>query len=281
VSCFGGIEAGGSKFICGVGTGPADIQTIQFPTTLPAETIGRAVEFFRSHGPLTAVGIASFGPIDPNLQSPRFGYITSTPKQDWRNYDFVGAIRRALAVPVAFDTDVNAAAVAEHRWGASRGVSNFIYVTVGTGIGGGAIIGGRLIHGRLHPEMGHVRIPHDLVRDPFAGNCPYHGDCLEGLASGPAIQARWGLAGNLLPDGHRAWDLEAEYLALGIANWSFTLAPELVILGGGILNRAELLPKIRERLAGVLNGYGEPPTLAPPGLGPLSGVLGAIALAST
>ncbi|HTW66254.1 MAG TPA: ROK family protein [Bryobacteraceae bacterium] len=281
MSCFGGIEAGGSKFICGVGTGPADIQTIQFPTTLPAETIGRAVEFFRSHGPLTAVGIASFGPIDPNLQSPRFGYITSTPKQDWRNYDFVGAIRRALAVPVAFDTDVNAAAVAEHRWGASRGVSNFIYVTVGTGIGGGAIIGGRLIHGRLHPEMGHVRIPHDLVRDPFAGNCPYHGDCLEGLASGPAIQARWGLAGNLLPDGHRAWDLEAEYLALGIANWSFTLAPELVILGGGILNRAELLPKIRERLAGVLNGYGEPPTLAPPGLGPLSGVLGAIALAST
>jgi fructokinase len=281
VACFGGIEAGGSKFVCGIGTGPADLQTIEFPTTQPAETIARAVEFFRSRGPLTAVGIASFGPIDPNPQSPTFGYITSTPKQDWRNCDFSGTVRRALGVPVAFDTDVNAAAVAEFRWGAARGIRNFVYVTVGTGIGGGAMVNGRVIHGRSHPEMGHVRIPHDRIRDPFPGNCPYHGDCLEGLAAGPAIEARWGEPGKLLPDDHSAWDLEAEYLALGIVNWTSTLAPERMILGGGIMNRQELFGKIRTRVAELLNGYMEPPVLVAPGLGPLSGVLGAIAMAST
>jgi fructokinase len=281
VACFGGIEAGGSKFVCGVGTGPMDIRTIEFPTTQPAETIARAVEFFQGGGPVSGIGIASFGPIDPNPQSPTFGYITSTPKQGWRNCDFAGAVGRALKVPVAFDTDVNAAAVAEHRWGAASGVSNFIYVTVGTGIGGGAMVEGRLIHGRLHPEMGHVRIPHDRARDPFRGNCPYHEDCLEGLAAGPAIEARWGAAGEHLPDGHPAWDLEADYLALGIVNWTCTLAPERMILGGGIMKRKELLAKIEVRVGAILNGYMESPQLAPPGLGPISGVLGAIALAST
>jgi fructokinase len=277
---FGGIEAGGTKFVCAVGSGPADIQTFEFPTTQPAETIGRAVDFLRAHAPVAAVGIASFGPIDPHPGSPTFGYITSTPKRDWRNCDFAGAVGRALGVPVAFDTDVNAAALAEFRWGAARGLSNFIYVTVGTGIGGGAMEDGRLLHGRSHPEMGHVRIPHDLLRDPFPGNCPYHGDCLEGLAAGPAIEARWGQAGPRLPDGHAAWDLEAEYLALGILGWTCTLAPERVILGGGIMGREELLPKIRVRLAELLNGYMEPPDLAAPELGQRAGVLGAIALAN-
>jgi fructokinase len=280
VACFGGIEAGGTKFVCAVGSGPGDIETFEFPTAQPRETIERAVEFFRARPPVAAVGIASFGPIDPNPQSPTFGYITSTPKLDWRNYDFAGAIGGALGVPVAFDTDVNAAALAEWRWGAARGVTNFIYVTVGTGIGGGAMMDGRLLHGRLHPEMGHVRIPHDCVRDPFPGNCPYHGDCLEGLAAGPAIQARWGQSGKLLPDGHAAWDLEADYLALGIVNWACTLAPERIILGGGIMGRKELWPKIGARVAGLLNGYIEAPSLVPPELGPLAGVLGAIALAT-
>jgi fructokinase len=263
-----------------VGTGPADIETTEFPTTQPDETIARAVEFFRARPEIAAIGIASFGPIDPNLESPTFGYITSTPKAGWRNCDFAGAIGRALGVPVAFDTDVNAAALAEHRWGAARGLANFIYVTVGTGIGGGAMLDGRLLHGRLHPEMGHVRIPHDRLRDPFAGNCPYHGDCLEGLAAGPAIEARWGQPGNLLPDGHAAWTLEGEYLALGILNWTVTLAPQRIILGGGIMQRRELLPKIPVRLAELLNGYMDPPDLALPELGTRAGVLGAIALAT-
>jgi fructokinase len=266
--------------VCAVGSGPADIQTFEFPTTQPGETIARAVAFFRGSAPVAAVGIASFGPIDPNPRSPTFGYITSTPKRDWKNCDMAGAVGRALAVPVAFDTDVNAAALAEYRWGAGGGLGSFIYVTVGTGIGGGAMLDGRLLHGRSHPEMGHVRIPHDRLRDPFPGNCPYHGDCLEGLAAGPAIEARWGRPAELLPEGHAAWDLEAEYLALGIVSWTCTLAPERVILGGGVMGQGELLGKISVRLAELLNGYMEPPNLAAPELGQRAGVLGAIALAN-
>jgi fructokinase len=280
VPYFGGIEAGGSKFVCAVGSGPADLQTFEFPTTQPSETIARAVEFFRGRAPVAAVGIASFGPIDPDPGSPAFGYITSTPKQAWRNCDIAGEVGRALGVPIAFDTDVNAAALAEFRWGAGRGLVSFIYVTVGTGIGGGAMLDGRLLHGRSHPEMGHVRTPHDRVRDPFPGNCTYHGDCLEGLAAGPAIEARWGQSGRLLPDGHAAWDLEAEYLALGILSWTCTLAPERIILGGGVMEREELLPKIRARVAELLNSYMEPPDLVPPELGRRAGVLGAIAMAN-
>jgi fructokinase len=277
---LGGIEAGGSKFKCATGTGPEDAEITEVPTTTPQETIARVVEFFASREPVQAVGIASFGPIDPNPQSPTFGYITSTPKFGWRNFDFAGAVQGALGIPVAFDTDVNAAALAESRWGAARGSRSFLYVTVGTGLGAGAFIDGRLLHGRLHPEMGHIRIPHDRARDPFAGHCPYHGDCLEGLAAGPAIQARSGQSPDLLPDGHAAWDLEAEYLALGIANWTCTLSPEQIILGGGVMQRAELFPKIRSRIAELLNGYVELPDIVPPGLGTRSGVLGALALAA-
>src|SRR5277367_3979639 len=278
---LGGIEAGGSKFLCAAGSGPSDAQISEFPTTTPDETIARVADFFRSREPVSAIGIASFGPIDPDPESPTFGYITSTPKLDWRNFDFAGAVRRALGTPIVFDTDVNAAALAESRWGAARGLRSFLYVTVGTGLGGGAFIDGRLLHGRLHPEMGHIRIPHDRVRDPFPGNCPYHNDCLEGLAAGPAIQARWGQAGHLLPVSHAAWDLEAEYLALGIVSWTCTLSPQRVVLGGGIMRREELFPKIRTRVADLLNGYLEPPEIVPPELGVRAGVLGAIALADS
>jgi fructokinase len=277
---LGGIEAGGSKFRCATGTGPEDAEITEFPTTTPQETIARVVEFFTSREPVQAIGIASFGPIDPNPKSPAFGYITSTPKLGWRNFDFAGAVQGALRIPVAFDTDVNAAALAESRWGAARGSRSFLYVTVGTGLGAGAFIDGRLLHGRSHPEMGHIRIPHDRARDPFPGHCPYHGDCLEGLAAGPAIEARWGQLPDLLPDGHAAWDLEAEYLALGIASWTCTLSPEQIILGGGVMQRAELFPKIRSRVAELLNGYVELPGIVAPGLGTRSGVLGAIALAA-
>jgi fructokinase len=278
---LGGIEAGGTKFVCAVGTGPSDLQSTEIPTTSPAQTIERAVTFFRAHQPLNAIGIGSFGPVDPRPESPTFGYITSTPKQAWRNFDFAGAIRDALGIPVAFDTDVNAAALAEHRWGAARNLASFLYITVGTGVGGGGMLDGRLLHGRIHPEMGHVRVPRDCDRDPFPGNCPYHGDCLEGLIAAPAIEARWGMPAHLLPADHPAWDLEAHYLALGLANWIFTLSPQRVILGGGIMQHSELYPMLCQKLGALINRYIEMPDIVPPTLGTRAGVLGAIALAES
>jgi fructokinase len=270
---LGGIEAGGTKFVCGVGTGPGDLETIHIPTTSPEATTAAAAEFLGKHA-LEAVGIASFGPV--NLAT---GFITSTPKTAWRNFDLAGAIRKALGVPVGFDTDVNGAALGEARWGAAQGVSDFVYLTVGTGIGGGAMVDGRLLHGLAHPEMGHTRIPHDTARDPFAGVCPFHGDCLEGLASGPAIEARWGMpAPDLAPD-HPAWALEAHYLALALANWMYTLSPKLILLGGGVAEQSQLFGQIRKELAGILNGYIQGCEIAPPGLGSRAGVLGALALA--
>ena len=209
---YGAIEAGGAKFVCGVGTGPEDLQSVRIPTTSPAETVAAAVAWLRQYE-VRAVGIGSFGPVDLDHESATFGHITRTPKAGWRNYDLAGAVRRALGVRVGFNTDVNAAALAESRWGAGRGVADFLYVTVGSGIGGGAFVSGRLLHGATHPEMGHIRIPHDWVRDPYAGACPFHGDCLEGLASGPAIEGRWRRAAADLPDDHPAWELEAHYLA--------------------------------------------------------------------
>jgi fructokinase len=204
---YGGIEAGGTKFVCAVGSGPHDVRAeARFPTTNPAETIGRAIDFFRRQaGPgLAAIGIASFGPVDPSPGSPTFGYITTTPKPGWANTDLAGPVGRALGVPVGFDTDVNGAALGEYRWGAAQGCDTFVYLTVGTGIGGGGMAGGKLMHGLLHPEMGHMRLPHDLAADPFPGICPFHSDCLEGLASGPAIEARWSQRAETLPPDHPA-----------------------------------------------------------------------------
>jgi len=278
---FAGIEAGGTKFVCASGTGPDDLDCAEIPTTTPDETIRRVAAFFEPRQPFDAIGIGSFGPVDPNPDSPTFGFITSTPKLAWRNFDFAGAIRHALHIPVAFDTDVNAAAIGEHRWGAAQQLNTFLYITVGTGIGGGGMANGRPLHGKTHPEMGHIRIPRDPRRDPFAGNCPYHRDCLEGLAAAPAIEARWHAAPHLLPANHPAWDLEAEYLALGILNWTLALSPQRIILGGGILSRSELLPLIKTKLSALLNGYVDPPEIVPPALGRRAGVLGAIALAQS
>ena len=277
----GGIEAGGSKFVCAVGSQPDDLQVGEIPTTTPEETIQRTVAFFQEHQPVGAIGIGSFGPIDPNPTSPTFGYITATPKLAWRNFNFAGAIRDALGVKVAFDTDVNAAALGEFRWGAAQHLDTFLYLTVGTGVGGGGMVNGRLMHGRTHPEMGHIRIPHDRDQDPFPGSCPYHGDCLEGLACAPAIRARWGQAGETLPDDHPAWDLEAHYLALGIASWICTLSPERIVLGGGVLRHKKLYPLVESKVSALLNDYVEAPEIVPPLLGARAGVLGAIALALT
>ncbi len=295
MTLYGGIEAGGTKFVCAVGTGPDDLRAeVRFPTTTPQETIRQALDFFREQQAylgetLRAVGIASFGPVDLHPDSPTFGYITSTPKPGWQNVDLAGEIRRSLNVPVGFDTDVNGAALAEGLWGAAQGLDTFIYITVGTGIGGGGMVGGRLIHGMLHPEMGHIRIPHDWQADPFAGTCPYHGDCLEGLACGPAIEARWGARPEDLPPDHPAWALEAHYLALALANFICTLSPQRIILGGGVMRQHHLFPRIRAKVPKLLNGYIRTrPILdeeemrayiVPPALGARAGVLGAIALA--
>lgn len=282
---FGGIEAGGTKFVCGVGSGPDDLETAQFPTTSPAETLDKVIGFFKQHT-VSAVGIASFGPVDLDVSSPNFGHVTSTPKTGWANCDLLGHVKSALRVPAGFDTDVNAAVLGEARWGAARGLKDAVYITIGTGVGGGALVGGRVAHGLVHPEMGHLRIPHD-IRDSFAGNCPYHGDCFEGLASGPAIQARWGKPARELPPDHPAWPLEAHYIALGLVNLAVSLSPRRFLLGGGVMQQPHLFALVREDFARLLNGYvqhrdileGLDEYIQPPQLGNQAGVLGALVLA--
>ncbi|HUK27758.1 MAG TPA: ROK family protein [Candidatus Acidoferrales bacterium] len=290
MSIFGGIEAGGTKFVCAIASGPDDIKSeTSFPTTTPDETIDRAIAFLqRNHESLSSVGIGSFGPVDLDRTSQTFGYITTTPKKGWRYTDFAGRVRRALKVPVIFDTDTNAAGLAEATWGAAQGLNTFVYVTVGTGIGGGGMVNGEALHGLSHSEVGHLRVPHNWAEDPYAGACPFHGDCLEGLAAGPALAGRWGQRGESLPPDHPAWQLEAHYLALGLANVIYTLSPQRIILGGGIMKQPSLLPLIRREVLSTLNDYLEIPAIkerineyiVPPALGDKAGVLGAIALAS-
>ena len=288
----GGIEAGGTKFVCAVGSGPDDIRDqVRIPTTTPTETISDAIRFFEAQtaklGRLSAIGIASFGPIDPRRGSPTFGYITSTPKPGWGNTDFAGSVERALRIPVGFDTDVNVAALGEWRWGAGQGVDNLIYLTIGTGIGGGGLVNGKLMHGLVHPEMGHIRIPHDFRADPYPGHCPFHGDCLEGLACGPAMSERWKQASERLPGDHPAWALEAHYLALALVNFICTLSPERIVLGGGVMSQPQLIGLIRQEVRQLLNQYVQSPAILSrideyivlPGLADRSGVLGAFALA--
>ena len=285
---LGGIEAGGTKWVCAVGTGPDDLRAeTTFPTTTPGGTIGEAVAFLEREGPVDAVGIGSFGPVDLRPSSPTWGFVTTTPKPGWANTDLAGEVGRRLGVPVGFDTDVNAAALGEGRWGAARGLDTFCYVTVGTGIGGGAVAGGSVVHGLLHPEFGHLRIPHDTVADPFPGSCPYHGDCWEGLAAGPAIEGRWGKRGEELVGVDAVWKLEARYLALGLVSVISILSPQRIVLGGGVLGTPGLLERVRGEVVGLLAGYLDSPALTagmdeyvvPPALGGRSGVLGALALA--
>jgi fructokinase len=280
MSLFAAVEAGGTKFVCGLATGPGDLVQSSFPTATPVETVARAVEWFRGRPPASALGIASFGPVDLDPRSATHGFITSTPKPGWANFDIAGEFSRALGIPVAIDTDVNAAVLSEARWGAARGVEDAVYITVGTGIGGGALAGGRLVHGLVHPEMGHMRIPHDCAADPFPGGCPYHRDCLEGLAAGPTIEQRWGMKADELPPDHPAWGLEAGYLAFAAANLVCTLSPRRIIMGGGVMQQAHLCPLIRTRLAAILNDYVAIPEVVPPALGQNAGVLGGIALAA-
>lgn len=288
---YGGIEAGGTKWVCAVGTGPDDIRAeTRFPTTTPLETLGRAIAFFRAAQVdelLEVLGVGSFGPVDLDLTSPTYGFITTTPKPGWAQTAVAAPLQQALGVRVAFDNDVNVAALGENRWGAAQDCAYTVYITVGTGIGAGVLIAGQLLHGLVHPEVGHLRLPHDWQRDPFPGNCPYHGDCLEGLASGPALAKRWGQPAETLPPDHPAWPLQAHYLALALVNLICTLSPQRIVLGGGVMSQPQLFTLIRSEVQRLLNGYVQAPAilehidqyLVPPALGGRSGVLGAIALA--
>jgi fructokinase len=289
---FGGIEAGGTKFVCLVGKGPDQlVEEKRFPTTTPAETIRQSVNFFAPYtrsGDLEAVGIASFGPVDLNPQSTTYGYITTTPKSGWRQVDLRGKIHRELKVPVTIDTDVNAAAIGEQFWiPENRLLDPFVYITIGTGIGVGVIVNGSPLHGLIHPEAGHFTIPHDQHRDPFPGVCPFHGDCLEGLASGPSMKKRWGQNAEALPDSHPAWDLETEYIALALVNLIYAYSPQRIILGGGVAQHPGFHMAVRHKVLQHLNGYIQSTLvlekideyIVPPELGNRSGSLGAIALA--
>jgi len=289
---YGGIEAGGPKFVCMVGRGPQEIRAeVRFPTTTsPAETIARAVVFFKQQAQtvnLVAMGVGSFGPVDLDPASPTFGYITNTAKPGWPNTNIVGLLQAELGLPVVIDTDVNVAAFGEYRWGAAQALDPSLYLTIGTGIGGGAVCGGKPLHGLMHPEMGHMLVPHERNLDPFAGVCPFHGDCLEGLASGPAMNERWGQPSETLPDDHPAWDLEAFYLASALVNLTLICSPRRIVLGGGVMQRETLFPRVWGKTQQFLKGYIQSPQIieaidryiVPPALGNQAGVLGAIALA--
>jgi fructokinase len=288
----GAVEAGGTKMVCAVGSGPDDVRdVVRFPTEGPRETLAAVVDWFRGwerrHGRrIQALGYGTFGPCDPDPTSPGYGRITTTPKPGWSGADVVGTLRAALGVPIGFDTDVDAAALAELRWGALRGTRTGVYLTVGTGIGGGVVADGRVLHGMLHPEIGHVRVPRDPRVDPYPGRCPFHGDCVEGLASGPANAERWGAPGADLPPEHPAWALEAGYLAHLCATLVCTLSPERIVLGGGVMAQEHLFALLRPEVQRLLNGYvatrqileGIDAYLVPPALGDRAGVVGALAL---
>lgn len=283
---IGAIEAGGTKIVCGIGNEKGEIlERIHFPTETPEVTLRKIVDFFRNH-PVAAIGIGSFGPIDVNPDSPTYGHVTTTPKPGWNGFDFLGTMKREIPVPYGWDTDVNAAVLGEARWGAAQGLTNCLYYTVGTGVGVGVLAEGRLVHGLVHPEGGHV-----LVRrhpeDTFEGFCPYHGaDCLEGMAAGPAIERRWGIKAHELPADHKAWEWEADYLGQAIASAVLLLSPQKVILGGGVMKQTQLFPLIRQQVRTLLNGYVQAEAvlerideyIVPPGLGDNAGLAGALAL---
>jgi fructokinase len=286
------IESGGTKVVCLVGTGPGDILAeCTLPTDRPEVALAKVVDFIRASerdcGQVAAIGLASFGPVDLDADSPTFGHVTRTPKAGWSGVDVVGWLRKALDRPVAFDTDVNGAGIGEYEWGAGRGLDNFVYVTIGTGIGGGIILGGKPLRGLWHPELGHIRPRRDPDADSFAGICPFHGDCLEGLASGSAIVARWNKTLEELGPDHPALRLEADYLAQLCVELTYIVSPQRIILGGGVASASGLLAAVRQLAAGRLGNYLSHPVLSgklesyivPPGLGKRAGVLGALAMA--
>lgn len=285
---YGSIEGGGTKFVCAVGSAPDDLRdVVAFPTATPDETLNEVTSFLSQHAPLDAIGVAMFGPLDLNRSSTTYGSVRATPKSGWSGADVVAPLQAAFDVPVGFDTDVNGAALGEGRWGAGRGLGTFLYITVGTGIGGGGVVDGNPMHGLVHPEIGHLRIPRH-PEDPFPGRCPFHGDCLEGLAAGPALAERWGRpVEDLGSDTGRAVEFEAYALGHAMANLVLTVSPERMILGGGVMSVPGLLNATRRQMVESLGGYVDAPALrdgaadflVAPELGDRSGIAGGLVLA--
>lgn len=282
---IGAIEAGGTKFVCGIGNEHGNIMDrVSFPTTTPSETLWKVIAYFEDKG-VEAIGVGTFGPIDPDPASPTYGYVTTTPKPGWGNFNFLGALKDSFDVPFGWDTDVNAAALGEATWGAAKGLQSCVYFTVGTGIGAGVLVEGKLAHGLVHPEVGHMLVKRH-PEDTYEGFCPYHHDCLEGVAAGPAIERRWGIKGSELPQVHPAWKLEAYYLGQAIVTAILMVSPKKVILGGGVMHQTQLFPLIHAEVQRLLNGYVNHEAIldhieeyiVPPGLGDNAGLSGALAL---
>ena len=283
---IGAVEAGGTKIVCGVGNEQGEVlERISFPTAKPEETLAQVVSFFKDKQ-VAAIGIGSFGPINIDRSSPQYGYVTTTPKPGWSNYPVLPELKKALGVPLGWDTDVNAAALGEATWGAAKGLDSCLYYTIGTGVGVGVYAEGRMVHGLVHPEGGHV-LTRRHPDDAYEGKCPYHGDCLEGMAAGPALEARWKVKGSELPADHPAWEMEAFYIGQALVSAILLLSPKKIILGGGVMHQLQLFPLIREQVRNGLKGYVASPALeaggiddyiVPPGLGDNAGLCGSIAL---
>lgn len=255
----GALEAGGTKMVCAIveadGKGSWEIlDQVSIPTLSPAATLPMLADYFKGKG-IEALGIACFGPIDLHKDSPTYGYITTTPKTGWANCNIVGAFAKELGVPIGFDTDVNGSLLGEATFGCARGIENSVYITIGTGIGAGIMSNGRLLHGMLHPEAGHVTLKRHEKDLDFACSCPFHESCFEGLAAGPAIQKRWGKKGVELSDRPEVWEIEAYYIAQALVDYIMVLSPEKIILGGGVMHQPQLLPLIRDEVKRQVNRY--------------------------
>lgn len=288
---FGAIEAGGTKFVCAVGTEEGKIlEKLRVPTTTPETTMREVIGFlldFHKKRKLTAIGIASFGPLDINRESKNFGMITKTPKIAWQKFNYLKMMQKSFKIPIAINTDVNGSAIGEFTWGAAKGLKTFLYMTVGTGIGVGGMVQGEYIQGLSHSEMGHIYVPIH-PKDSYKGVCPIHKNCLEGLASGPSMMKRWEIPSALnLPTNHFGWELEAYYLGLAVTNYILCFSPERVIMGGGVMKNPDLISKVRKNVLKMLNGYldqkeiikGISSYIVKPKMKGDQGVLGAIALA--
>jgi fructokinase len=282
---YGLVEAGGTKFVLGIATDTDNIEaTTRIETTKPEETIGAVLDWFAGQGKIDAIGIASFGPLELDKASPNWGQITETPKPHWSGADIAGPLLRAFNCPVAIDTDVNGAALAESLWGAGQEQRSLVYFTIGTGVGGGAIVDGQILCGLSHPEMGHIRLPRHPDDRDFPGTCPFHGDCLEGLASGPAIIARWGQSLSHLDQSHPAHDIIALYIAQTVVTMQAIFSPGRIIFGGGVMGTPGLIDRVRQQAVTLGGGYfrGESADVVTlPGLGDQAGLLGALALAQS
>lgn len=292
---FAGVETGGTNIKCIIASDPAHvISEMVLPTLDPDSSTKKVIQFFKDgeerYGiPITSMGVGAFGPLDLNPSRASYGSVTSTPKLLWQNYPLLAKLQSVFPFPIAIDTDVNAALLGETRWGAGIGFTDLVYVTVGTGIGGGVLSNGKIVHGLIHPELGHMIVRHDMQADPFEGICPFHKDCLEGLASGTSMTARWHTNPEQLTDNHAGWDLEAAYLAQMCLNLTLIISPQRIIIGGGVPQHNGLFANIRSKFQSLLNNYMVSSSfsekiesyIVPPMLGNHAGIFGTIALART